>query len=346
MYPVGRTARITLITQDRAEQKLMFDGIKSKDDAVRKVHTRAMLTNFDAGMTAYGNLLFDNNKGLVKLSQADSFPTQPSRVVQVFFEGSDEAADVTWTQLTAIDDFRNTTEDSFSIQNVNNGITFRSYLNGEKVELYGVSGTEVKFPFELFAGGFQWLQTWLDDNKWWRIANGLAEAATAYAKEQAQNFYDVLTFAGYATQARVATPAGQMDGFYDILTINAAYVAMMEQLNTNSGYSAPAPQMFLVYNSLDPALANRAPAIVGTEYNTSVGSVRLNPNIRPLTTPNITGNGFWLVLPGRKTRTGIRMDMTGFEHFDIFTYSGARVFWGRYTHVRGDADQVRFIPLT
>lgn len=339
------TRRIAILAASRALQAELFAALRAKQEGAYEAVTQ----NLQAAMTAYGDLLVDTSRGLIpgqtNLSQADNFPTQPSRVVSVYFEGADEQADLSWLQLTNFDDFRGTTEDSMEIDNVRNGVSFRPYKNGEKVELFAVSGDMVKIPFELIGGGFQWLQTWLDDNKYWKLANGLAEAATQYAREMAENFYLTLTAAGYQTQARVVV-ANAPAGLIDILTVNAAYVAMLARLRANSNYGAANPRMYLVYNSLDADLATRA-AQWGVAFTTAdQGTVRINPNITVMSTPNVPAGGMWLVLPGRKIRTGNRMDMTQYNHFDPFTYSGARVFWGRYTHARADDDQVVFIPAS
>ncbi len=132
---------------------------------------------------------------LIQLSQADAFPTTDGRVVSVTFEQADEPIDLTWVQLYATDDMRNTNEESLEIWAVFNGVSFRVYENGEKVDLFGMSGSKLTFDFQLLGSGFQWLVTWLNDNKFWRLTNGLAEAATQYGIFQATLAYTVLAAA-------------------------------------------------------------------------------------------------------------------------------------------------------
>lgn len=353
MHQLGISANINLLADTPEAKQGLFAAFKDKDQPA----IRAALSVFNNGMKTYGDMMLQNSRGQVilpaniaaGLSQAGNFPAQPPRVVQVFFTSSEEPADTTWSALSVVDDFRGTNESNFSLGTVTNAISFRSYLNGEKVELFSISGTEAAFPFELIGGGFHWLQTWLDDNKWWTLAQGFAEAATQYAKEVAENFYAVLTAAsGLVTETRVSTPASQPAAYYDITTINNAYVNILALMRTNSGYGAPNPRMYLVYNSLEVALATRIAQIFAPSgfILADQGTVAINPNISPLGSPNVPAGSAYLVLPGRKIRTGWRMDMTGYDHFDIFSYSGARVFWGRYTHVRGDSAQVRIIPLS
>lgn len=350
MRTKGRTARIQIFNDDPQVQRKLFQALSNGDEQVQAQASAV----FNKSMQDYDQLMIDSSRGVVQpdveLSQADQFPTQQGRVVQVFFESAEEPVDTTWNQLFTVDDFRGTNEDSLEMDTVRNAVSFRAYENGEEVELYGISGQEQKFKFQLVGGGFQWLQTWLDDNKWWRLPQGTAEAATQYAKEQAENAFDVLTASGITTETRVTTPTGLAQVAYDVLTINNAYVNILSTMRQNSGYGGADPTMYLVYNSLDAALAaERIPAILAANYDNAhpdLGRVQLNSNIQPLGSPNVPAGSLYLVLPGRKNRAGIRMSMTGFDQFDIRKYAGARVFWGRYVFVRGDSDQVRAIPLS
>lgn len=284
---------------------------------------------------------------LQTLSQADAFPTTDGRVVSVTFEAADEPADLTWVQLFTTDDMRNTTEEALEIWKVFNGITFRVYEDGQKVDLFGMSGAKLRFDFQLIGSGFQWLVTWLNDNKFWRLTNGLAEAATQYAKFQAEVAYTVLS-TGAAAQARAT--AGSTEVENDILTINAASTQILNNLRTNSGFVDPNPRFQLVYNMLETGLADtRISRIASARYgsaNSTLGVIELSSNVSILGSPNAPTGSMMLVYPGRKNRFGLRQDLTAFDDFDPYSYSGARVFWGRFIHVKADGDQVRTIPLS
>lgn len=286
-------------------------------------------------------------RSFVTLSQPDAFPDVDGRVVSIHYESSDQPVDLTWTQLFQIEDFRNTTEDKMEIWNVRNGITFRTYENGEKVELFGVEGDQADFRFQLHGAGFQWLRTWLDDNKWWKLPQGMAEAAVQYGIFQAETMYNVLA-TGASAQARAS--AGSTEVENDILTINAAKTQMMNNLRTNSGFVDPNPMFYLVYNNLVPELADtRISRIQNARYgsaNSTLGVIALDDAIMPLGSPNAPTGSMMLVYPGRKNKVGLRQDLTAYDDFDIYTYSGARVFWARWVAAKADGDQVRSIPLS
>ena len=354
------TVPIQLINKDN--RQVLYDALKAHDKTVLQQGLASFNLSLQyltyvqlcaaRGMKPLAQLQWlkgtmEGNLNEVQLSQADAFPTTDGRVVSVFFEDSQEPADLTWTQLFTIEDFRNTTEEAMEIWNVNNGITFRVYQNGEKVELYGISGNKQRFEFQLIGAGFQWLTTWLNDNKFWRLTDGLAEAATQYAKFQAESAYAVMA-AGASSQTRAT--AGSTEVENDILTINAAKTQILANLRTNSGFIDPNPRFQLVYNTLTPSLADtRIARIANARYgsaNSTLGVIQLDESISILGSPNAPTGTMQLVYPGRKMKTGLRQDLTAFDDFDPYSYSGARVFWGRWIHVKADGDQVRLIPLS
>lgn len=281
------------------------------------------------------------------LSQGDAFPSTDGKVVSVFFDQSEEPIDLTWLQLYSLEDFRNTMEESFEMWNVNNGMSFRVYENGEKLELFGVSGTKQTFDFQLVGSGFQWLVTWLNDNKHWRLANGMAEAATTYGRYQSETAFTVLA-AGADVQVRAT--AGSTEVENDILTINAAKTQIMNDLRTNSGFVDPNPTFRLVYNNLEAGVADtRIGRIMNAKYgsaNSTLGVIAMDAAISPLGSPNAPTGAMQLVYGGRKLKAAIRQDLTAYDDFDPYTYSGARAFWGRWVMVKGDGDQVRTIPYS
>jgi len=307
--------------------------------------TRAQVcAALNAASRTYGDALLRN----ATLSAPGAFPARDGAVADVFFQGSNEPVDLSWTFVFDVEDYRNTTEEDFELVNVRDAVYFRIYANGERVELGGISGDVMKFPFSLVGGGFQYLMTWIQDAKFWRIANGLRGMETGYAKTQAQLAWTILTHAsGLVSQTRDAAGANVIEK--DVNTVNAAATEILADVYETDKDIPASPAFVLAYNNLTPGYGARAAAMLAAQYgiaNAALGSVKLEFPVLPIGSPHVPTGGMYLALPKRRLKTGLRMDLQVFEKFEPMNYSDARIGWGRYTHVRGDAKQVRFIPLS
>lgn len=280
------------------------------------------------------------------LSTEGSFPVDPGTAIEITYQGAEAPIDMSWVPLFDFLDFRNTQEETFRMIDIEDGITFRSYENGERVELYGVKGAQVFIPFQRFGSGFQWEQEWLDDNKFFRVTDGVASAQHKYARDMAANAYQIVTDpTGLDTVSRDTT--GNSIIARDVRTVNNAMTAILQDLYDEDDVEIANPRFFLLYNSLTPGYAERVAAILTAQLgiaNPTLGVTQLAHPVTPLGSPRIPTGQFYLVLPGRKLKHAVRMDLTMYANFNPYTYSGDRIFWGRYNTVRGDNRQVRIVP--
>lgn len=320
-------------------------------DPARAAERPAVVAELDAAAADYTDALLRSSRFArshgSSLSAPGAFPDRDGPIAEVYFTGSDQPADTTWTVLFDVRDYRNTTEEDFEIANVEDAVSFRTHADGERVELYGVSGNVEKYPFALLGGGFQFLRTWIQDNKFWRVGDGLRAMQTGYAVDMARLAYAVLTNpTGLTVQARDADGNSVVEN--DVNTVNAAATAILADVYNADGHLAPNPSFFLVYNSLTPGYADRVAAMMAANYglaNAALGAAKLTYPVQMVGSPHVPSGALYLVMPGRKLKTGVRMDLTNFERFDPTNFSEGRIGWGRYVHVRGSAKQVRPIPL-
>lgn len=328
----------------------VFDALRqaaeNPTEAKRHVVERFNMTNRKLGDILVGD--YEDVPELATLSTSGNFPDRDGVIVDTYYSGVAEPVDTTWTQLFDVRDFRNTTEEDFEIADVTDGLTFRLYENGERVELYTVSGTIAKFPFDLAGSGFQWEKTWLDDNKFWRLTDGMNAASVKYGNFQAELAYLVVTAAGITDESR-STTAGAPVVQLDVETVNAAATNILADMYTEDGYLDQNPRFFLLYNNLTANYGSRVQAMLAAQYgvaNATQGSIQLQYPTTPLGSPHVPTGKFFLVYPNRKLKAGIRMDLMMYEKFDITSYTGMNAFWGRFKMARGSAKQVRGIPLS
>lgn len=337
MPTMGRAVTLDVFARDASPDVIGRAFVSDRDrPAVR--HALA------AAAAAYTDIVVRNST----LSINGAFPNRDGVVADVFFYGSEEPADLTWTNIFDVRDYRATREEDFELVDINNATSFRTYVDGEQIELTGVSGTLAKFPFSTVAGGFQYSWTWEQDEKFWRVADGLRSMNVNYAQNMARTAWAVATAsAGMVSQTRDTTGATVVEK--DINTINAACVAMLAALRA-SGRAVPSqPVFYLAYNSLTQGYPDRVAAQQAANYglaNATLGAAKLAFTVVPLASPEIPTGGLYLFLAKGKFKSGVRLDLTTWERFEPLNLTNARVGAGRYTHVRGDANQVRFIPLS
>lgn len=325
----------------------------SKDAAVRKEAIRLL--------NAYGQKATDAVLGYeapeaVSLSDANNFPTSVPTNVRTRQTADRLRVDNMWPALFDVRDYRGIATDRFELTDVYDAVSIEEIPQGGKVRLRAVRGAQTTFDFARYAGGFQFDVFWERDNQLWKLANGLAAMQPRYANKQAQVAYTTLLASGFTDQPRSAT-GGASETQLDIETINAAADAILsgiysatdangdpieEDLGTDPGF-------YLLYNQGTAGYSQRVAKILAFNFgmpNSNASTAQLAYAIQPLASRYVPTGKFYLVLPGRLNVAAIRQDLELFENFDPYTMHEDHMGWGRYRFVRGDAKQVRGIPLS
>ena len=290
-----------------------------------------------------------------QLSQPSRFPTNdPARPAALFRTEDRVMADMTWTGLFDVQDFRNTAEESFDIADVYDAVTFTVLPDGVDIKVAGVRGTETNYKFQDVGGGFQYSINWERDNKFWRITNGLAAMQARYAQKMGSLAWSVACASGLSTTTRDAT-ASTTTG-KDIRTINTGMDEIINAIYTDTDADGNTtdewmgePTFVVAYNNTTSLYTERAQQIQATNYgvpNDLSSGYKLAYPATFIGNPYVTTGNFYLFLPGRKFVSGIRQDLEIFPDFDPYKRVDARVGYGRYRHVRGDTKQGRIIPLS
>jgi hypothetical protein len=237
----------------------------------------------------------------------------------------------------------------FKILNVESGLSFAKVLTGEKAKVYKFSGAVSEVTFDKYGGGLNWDRVLIDDQQYWTLEdNAIAFRNKAYSS-RAEAFYALLEAAGAAsgndqswaavTPASVATSNENYNAIRDVNTINAACLAVLEDLK-DDGVGANANSSFVIVAPV--ALKSRLERASRMLQQPVVGSGQhLSFNIRIIYTLMLTSNSYYYVcFPKAKAKAGYRMDLTIFDQFDIESYADTMVGWMRYGGAIGDTDQI------
>jgi len=253
--------------------------------------------------------------------------------------------DLGWEQVFEVVDFTGTAKNGFDLVDVSSGLSFRAIAPGEKAEVYKVSGDKVSVAFDLYGGALGWSKLWFDDQEYWKIEDAAREFRAKWYGNKAQAHYDLISRSRADSDVSWQGGASDTKAVRDAETINSACAAILEELqgkgfdvNPNSRFVVVAPVQLMarVRNALNTSLINSSV----TELNFNVGlavTTRLkNQNLTAAETSQ-----YFVVLPGRKLKSGNRMELTVLSETDILAYAETVAGWGRYGAVVGEDEQLR-----
>ncbi|MEW6129596.1 MAG: hypothetical protein AB1757_21325 [Acidobacteriota bacterium] len=225
----------------------------------------------------------------------------------------------------------------FKTLDVNFGLQFRKKAPGQRVELEKVSGESTSTPYDMYGGGLGIDRVFWDDQDYLTIGDLITAFRAFYYDQQAANFYSLITALSNAINFNTGA---------DLITkLNKAAATILRAVK-NKGYSVgPSTEFIILFpaekaGDVFAALATQSDVAMAT----LAGKQKLAYRFRPVQSVYVGANdGPYVILPKRKLRGGIRMDLTLFGDFDIYSYSEAIAGFGRYAGVVADTDQVKRI---
>ena len=271
------------------------------------------------------------------------FPASAVEAVARFHQVDEP--DLGWEQVFDVGDFTGTAKNGFELVDVASGLSFRAIAPGEKAEVFKVSGDKITVNFDLYGGALGWSKLWFDDQEYWKIEDAAKEFRAKWYANKAQAHYDLISES--RADSDVSWQGGVLDtkAVRDAETINSACVSILAELqgkglevNTNSRFVVVAPLQLMarMRNALNLSL-DRGGA---TELNFNVGlAVTTRLKNHALTAAETAQ--YFVVLPGRKLKSGDRMDLTVLSETDILAYAETVAGWGRYGAVVGEEGQLR-----
>ncbi|HUT54612.1 MAG TPA: hypothetical protein VM658_14575 [bacterium] len=276
------------------------------------------------------------------------FPADAVEAIARFHQVDDP--DTGWMEVFDVIDFTGTRKNSFDLIDVSSGLSFRAVKPGEKAQVYKVSGDKVSVDFDLYGGALGWSKLWFDDEEYWKIEDAAKEFRARWYMNQAQSHYDLIS--GARADSDVAWQGTEDDdtAVRDAATINQACADILADMqglgfdvNANSTFVVVSPVQLLsrLRNALRVALLGNS-AVTG-----DLGEV--NFNVKLVVTTRLKNQAltaaetaqYFVALPGRKIKSGNRMDLTILSETDVLAYAETVAGWGRYGALVGEQKQLR-----
>lgn len=287
--------------------------------------------------------------GVQMYTTKGDFPAEILDVIEKYHTGIEDV-DTGWRSVFDVLDFKNTKKNGFKIRDVSSTLTFRKVPTGDKVDVYEMSGSDAEVPFDRYGGALGWDRTWFDDEDYWQATDTALEFRNKYFNDMADVHYGLVEALGaginLAWQAPSPAALANTDAQYelsrDINTINEGCRLIIEALD-DQGMSVTA----------NTQLGILAPLALRARLNRALGATMGMASLRnptqvefavdvPIYTTRLTSNTVWyLYLPGKKSKSGIRQDLTMFSDFDILAYADVTAGWGRYGAGIGEASQFK-----
>jgi len=304
--------------------QVYWDSVRSVHDAVRKA-------------------------GIREFTTTENFPDQILQLIDKYHVDISEI-DTLYENAFDVIDLTQTKTSSFTVRDVQSGLTFSRVKAGMKAKVYSISGSQVTVPIDLYGAALDWMKTWFDDGEWWTIEDNVTEFRRKWYESKAVIMYTLIQALTNTADYNVVydTTAGATVVEKDVYTINAAALELIQELNAaGMGVTANTPLVMLVPLQ-QKARVERA--FSGTILANNTGGVKPTYSITPYYTgyladpqyggtagddwvgqiaDNVVPLGY-LTVPGRKNKLANRMDLTILGETDILAFAETVAGWGRY----------------
>ena len=277
----------------------------------------------------------------------NDFPATPKDVIDRYHEL--DVYDNGYEQIFDVRDYSSSRRDGFSIATTASSLVFRKIETGEKLYVYGASGSEEFAYFDYYGGALGWDKKLFDNQDWWRIEDNAIEFRNEAFRIRAATFYALIEavtgtagFVDINWQNSPDTLAAGTRGYVasrDAETMNQAAQTILLATQA-SGYGVNAQNAaFIVLAPIQ--LRNRVKQALNFTLDNVAGSpLRVDYTFTPVITTMLTvTDHYWVILPKRKAKAGYRMDLTTFTAFDMLSYTESAAGWMAFGGGIGDTDQ-------
>lgn len=255
-----------------------------------------------------------------------------------FFHSNMPEIDLGWTVLFDLIDLRGSTHDHFDMDDTNAGISFTLREPGKPVDVRkNITEAKTTISMQEYADGIGILDRWLDFNQFWKIDDVLAEFRSKYFDIQASIHYGLFTALSSAVNTAFATD--------DTTTYNNAASTILNAVR-GKGYAVSQNSGFYIVCSVGHK--GRIMRMLTAEQGSQI--VAFGTFKQPIAftvqgviaTPYVaeSDTGYYLVLPGRKLKRGLWLDLTTEMQRNIYTSAQDIVGKGRFNAIIGDTAQV------
>jgi hypothetical protein len=268
---------------------------------------------------------------LREFTTGSDFPAAAAEAVQTFTEH--QPADLGYESIFDIRDFTGSAANSFAINSVSSGLTFRAVPAGDKAQVAKLSGERTTVYFDRFGGAMLWDKTWWEDQDYWAIEDAALHFRNKWYETRATAFYTLI--------ANLSSGVNESYDTDDVTTINNACKNIIDDC-ADSGYGIGPSTGFVVLCPLALyARLRKSLAELDMATESSESSIKFNVNLVVTANSAIETDKYYVCLPKYKAKGGYRQELTVLSATDVLAYAETVAGWGRYGGAVGDENQFR-----
>lgn len=263
----------------------------------------------------------------------------PANQMAEFFHTNMPELDMAWSLLFDEVDLRNSLHDHFDILDTNAGVTWAERKSGEATKIIrNVTEAITTVKLTEYSAGIGILDRWLERQMFWSVDEALAEFRAKY--------YDLLASSHYGLFTALSSGVNQAFATDDVTTANNAAATILRAVKSK-GYAASQNARFYAVCAVEKVgrlekmlTAQRGSAIVDQGTVSQPLTVGIDAIIGT-THLAAADTGWYLVLPGRKIKTGRFKDITVESARNTYVSANDLVGVAQFNAAIGDSDQVR-----
>lgn len=280
-----------------------------------------------------------------KYATASSNPylADVSNEFESWFHTNMPELDTAWTGLFDLVDLRGSSHAHFDVLGTNAGITFEAISTGAEVKVRReISEAKTTCSMVTYGAGLGVLDEWLADQMFWKVEDVVSEFIA--------NYHDKLASVHYALFTAQSSGIDQSFSTDDTQTFNAAAADILRDVRT-SGYATGSNPGFYILTS--PEKAGRIQRLLMAQQGSPI--VEMQSAKEPLaftvrgviasTHVTAADTGYYLVLPGRKIKRGIKQDLQIESSRDAYKRATDWIGTSRFNAIVGDTAQVKRVKF-
>ena len=202
-----------------------------------------------------------------------------------------------------------------------------------------LSGTPLQHMiYEVSQAGATYLAgaTRMTPPRWWSTSEAAAKEPTVLTETTGDNFKSKRN----VTQEGVDRVEAAKKRLRDINTINAACLKILTAVK-DKGYGVGVNTRFVIVAPLAlQSRLKRATGLLNAGISGSLGGLNYTVDVVYTLMLAVSQASYYVCLPGIKSISGRRMDLTVFDQFDPKSYSDIAVGWARLGAAIGDTEQI------
>jgi len=243
-------------------------------------------------------------------------------------------------------------QDFWEIYDVTNGLTFRKVVEGERIQLEGISGSKVTAYVDYYGGAIGWTDKMIRYRKIGPMVQLASIFRNRFYSKKANVHYALLAAAAALNITTYQGAAADGELRRDIETINLAAYTLTNRVK-DKGYdpqNMAEARLLLYANPKDRARIRAAQqATASSMAQVASNAAQVDWNITPIFTydSNVSSGSPILVLPGNHIQAATDMEPTTFTSpKDPLTLNELQAVWSIYGATVADTDQCQQVTLS